>query len=552
MRILNPWVGYVTRSFEQIKDNVLNRFQNLVPEITDHTESNPWVKGISIWSGMVEMIGYYLDNKARETFLPTARKFSSGVKIARLFGYRVKGTVSAFVDLTFTINQVASSDIIIPINTLCVTREGVEFRTLQNAIIPSGQTFVQVSARQWTPVISENIGTSNGSVNQSYDLVENVVDGATSVLVGLNSYQPVDTFAYSVPSDPHFLAGLNENSVMTIEFSDGVAGEIPAAGSDIFATYYTSLGSSGNVGATTIDEISSSITLPVGVDISVNNILGANGGADSENLEDLRKNIPRSLRTKDRAVTDQDFIDIAELVPGVAKAGQEYDCGEFVDVFIAPEGGGFPSNQLVQDVEDYFEDRRIITVKVRVQGAGEINIRIDAVINALPNYTNSDVSQRVTDNLLDFLRSENQEVRGTVFLSDIYEVIERTEGVSNSEISIFSPTPFARPVSGTTNILNWSPILKTGSVETVNWSIRFVSNSTFELSRNGQFLSTFQTNVDVVLPEIDFIINADGNNNDRYDFITYEFNGRRIVLDEPSIPVSDLANINLNVTGGID
>lgn len=68
MPLENPWIGYTDRTFQQIKDNVLTKFQNLVPEITDHTESNTWVKGISIWAGVTEMLGYYIDNRARGFF----------------------------------------------------------------------------------------------------------------------------------------------------------------------------------------------------------------------------------------------------------------------------------------------------------------------------------------------------------------------------------------------------------------------------------------------------------------------------------------------------
>lgn len=36
--------------------------QTKVPEITDHTESNLFVKIISIWAALVELLHYYIDN----------------------------------------------------------------------------------------------------------------------------------------------------------------------------------------------------------------------------------------------------------------------------------------------------------------------------------------------------------------------------------------------------------------------------------------------------------------------------------------------------------
>jgi uncharacterized phage protein gp47/JayE len=551
MALDNSWIGYVTRSYEQIKSNVLTKFQALVPEMTDHTENNLWVRLISIWAGAVEMLGYYIDRRAREAFLSSAIKFDSGVKIARMFGYRIKGSTSASVDLVFTTNVVATAQINIPEGSIVQTAEGVTFLTTQLAIIPIGQDTVQVGAIQHSLVVNQTLGTSDGTPEQRFELIDGVVDSSITIAVGLANWTPVESFSYSVPDSEDFVCGQNDSGFMEVQFSDGMAGKIPTAASDVVANYSTTLGDVGNVGVGFINEIVSSIVLPASTELSVTNPLASSGGANKEELSDIKQNIPLTLRTKDRAVTEQDFIDIANLVAGVSKSGVDYTCGGTVDIYIVPDGGGVPSNQLIQDVTDYFEPRRIITVKVQVIGAGEVVIKISADIRALPNYSNADVRQRVEDNLILFLSSDNQDIRGTVYLGDIYEVIENTQGVSNSDVNLLGAEPFARGLFGTVNVLTWDVKTSQSSNTTNQWRVRFTSATDYELKRNGSFIGNYSIGNSVSLSDISFSIYGSYTINDEYEFYSYPYDNRKIELSEPSVPVTNAGALSLTVSGGI-
>jgi uncharacterized phage protein gp47/JayE len=77
--------------------------------------------------------------------------------------------------------------------------------------------------------------------------------------------------------------------------------------------------------------------------LTVTNPDYASGGADFESMEDIRNRAPRSLRSLDRAVTYQDYIDIALQVVGVGAAEVSYCCGKYVSVYIVPgyKRGGY-------------------------------------------------------------------------------------------------------------------------------------------------------------------------------------------------------------------
>ncbi len=551
MALINNWVSYIDRSYEQIKTNVLTKFQSLVPDITDHSESNIWVKGISIWSGMTEMLGYYIDNRAREVFLPVLRRFSSAVRLARLVDYRVKGSAPATVDLLFTTNLPVNIPVSIPAGTICKTADNVQFVTTESAIIGVGQSSAQVKASQYTQVSGAILGTSNGTSDQVFESFSDVADSTMTISVNSVNWSPVDTLAYSIPTSQHFVCAMDENQVMSVVFGDGVNGAIPQAGQDIVASYQTTLGSAGNVAAQLINTIVSTLTVEPGITISVTNNQKATGGVDAETIQQLRKSIPYSVRTKYRSVTEQDFKDLAVLVNGVGKAGVMYECGTPVKVYIAPIGGGVASNTLINNTKAFYDERRIITVGVEVLACGEVSLDIFCNVKALPNISNTALKTTIENNLTSFLSVDNQDIFGKVYLSDLYEVIENTKGVENSDITNWYANPYATPKIGVTTALVWTRTVKMSDA-TNKWKIRFLSPTTFELTKDSLFIGNYSIGATIIQPEIEFVVNtAPYLTNYEYTFYTYPTNPRRIELQEPSIPVTSSLNLFINVTGGI-
>lgn len=553
MILSNPgWVGYFDRTYDQIKANVLTKFQALVPEITDHTETNPWVKGISIWSAMVEHLGYYVDINTRELFLPVAQEFASAVKIAKMFDYRVKGAAPAGVTLTFTSSIPASADITIPVGTVVKTATDEVFTTTGVGVILAGTTSITVPAKQWEAVIGVALGNSNGTSDQVFVLEEGVADGSITIRVDVVTYTAQDTFVFSLSNSEHYIAGLQEDTQMAVTFGDGINGKVPPSGQAITADYYITKGSAGNVGAGKINTIVSTITVPGSEVISVNNAQNATGGVDAEDLTKLKKRIPMSIRTKDRAVTEQDFIDLTEMVQGVERGGVQFDCDidEFVRVFVAPEGGGLASPALLTDVYNYINVRRIINTRLQTFSAGVLDFILAVSVKAKPGYSNANVKNAVEQALLSFFGPTNQEIKGSVVIGDVYEAIEEADGVLSSEITLISTVPYARNLVTASNVLNWTRVLLPASTTTVKWLIRFITNSQYELFKEDEFQGTFNVNVLVSMPEIQFTVNGLHVGGDNYEFYTYAYN-KSVTLAEPSIPSTSLSKLTISVTGGV-
>jgi hypothetical protein len=206
----------------------------------------------------------------------------------------------------------------------------------------------------------ELIGTSTGLADQSFALSEIIVH--TSYAPGLNNYinygvgdirifvdngieyeewQRVEYTMDYASTDKVFAVNVDENSKVQIEFGDGISGAIPPMSASIKAQYVAGGGVIGNVPAGTLAVWGN---IPVGEpeaaairnNVSVVNPYDATGGVDPESNDSIRYNAPRAMRSLNRAVTLQDYADLALSVGGVAKANAIADHGTSVTVYIAP------------------------------------------------------------------------------------------------------------------------------------------------------------------------------------------------------------------------
>jgi len=549
---MNTWVSYIDRTYQQIKDKVLTLLNSKVPEMTDNTEQNLFVKLLSIWSGIAEMLGYNIDQSARESHISSARLYQSMILLAEQYDYRVKAKLAASADVTFTINQISVSDVNIPQGTEIENVDGLIFYTAAATKIPAGELSVVVSAVQRILITNEVVGNTTGILNERMLLNANYEHDSGITKVNGDNWTLVDTLAYSQSTDKHYINSVNSNKIPYIQFGDSVSGAIPTNGSAITIDYYQTQGATGNVAPQTIKTINSTITLPPDVTtITVTNLNEASGGADFESLESLKVKVPLSIRTLKRAVTKEDYEDIAIQASGVINAVATYECGQKAIVYIVPEGGGIASQLLKDAVTLYFQDKILLGVNVDIRSAGEVVLNISANVYALKNYQKSVVKNNVEQSLLAKYSWENQNIKGNIRLSDIFQTIETSEGVDYSEILDIKFLPYA---SGGDIELDWQVNINSYPTEVTRWLINITATG-YQVLKNGAFLGNFLFNNAISLQELSLRVNtASYTVGDSYEFYTYPnilLKGGSIALQEYSVPICKLSKLSITVVNGI-
>ena len=186
--------------------------------------------------------------------------------------------------------------------------------------------------------------------------------------------------------------------------------------------------------------------------IVVNNPEPAAGGGDGDSVEQLRFNIAAEFPSQLRAVTQEDYLARVMSMPSqygeVAKAYITKDDATFrnymnqyssqmdplsVSLYILGLNSDgqldVPSPAMLQNVQTYLKDYRMLTDAVNIKPAYIINIGCNFDIIIRPNYTSQDVIARCILALQDFFNIDNWQINEPIILGDIYTILDQVEGV---------------------------------------------------------------------------------------------------------------------------
>ena len=116
-KLTNPWIRSYQRSYQSIKAQLLEDLANIKDDngnqlITDLSDGNILVIILSMFAAIAETLHFYIDNAAQESFLSTARKYDSVVKLGRLVDYHPKAATAARVDVRLNRNSSATGDVV--------------------------------------------------------------------------------------------------------------------------------------------------------------------------------------------------------------------------------------------------------------------------------------------------------------------------------------------------------------------------------------------------------------------------------------------------------
>jgi predicted phage baseplate assembly protein len=234
-------------------------------------------------------------------------------------------------------------------------------------------------------------------------------------------------------------------------FGDGARGHIPPPGKDnIRAPLYRSGGGkTGNRAPRVITEMKTTIPF---IDAVVNHH-PSSGGSDQEDLKDVMVRGPRHIKSRDRAITKEDFewltlqaageIATARCLPTtrVVGSGLSGENPGWVTVIIVPKGEmaePLPTEALIRTVKTHLARYSLTTIadQIDVIGPTYVPIMIEATVVPKRIEEAKAVEKRVSENLATFLHpvkggSDGQgwQFGNAIYLSEIAAVIQGTEGV---------------------------------------------------------------------------------------------------------------------------
>ena len=372
-------IDYTSRDFAALKADLINLIRtrtNTTWDPTDYSDLGHVL--VETFAYMGDIMSHYLDRVANETTIDTAIKTDTLLAFAKLYDYKPSGPTPASLYVNF--ENVSNSPIDIPVGTQVMAALSygpftqVYFETTQAATALAAGASISLLCKEgktvntdradlidatYNKALPANLGTSDGTSDQKFVITDiGVIDDSLTVYVGqAAAFAPwfyVDSLLEYGPSENVFTTERKSDGTVSIVFGDNTNGAVPASGQLISAVYKSSVGVIGNIDASTITEIT---FIPGNIDpaalsyFEVGNTLPASGGADADKTDQLRKKIKAAIKTRTRAVTLQDYSDLASLVSQVGKTSAKADVYSSVVVYLQTQNDnsaapGYPSKQI--------------------------------------------------------------------------------------------------------------------------------------------------------------------------------------------------------------
>ena len=326
-------------------------------------------------------------------------------------------------------------------------------------------------------VYGEEIGISDGVPGQRFPVKRGPIvpgDGAAVLEVtgaeGWDEWTHVGDFAASGPDDMHFVLDLSSGEVRlgpAVRLADGAFrryGAVPPKGAHLrLREYRVGGGRRGNVATRSISVMKSSIPFVARVE----NRRPARGGVDGEDIENAKVRGPIRLRARGRAVTTEDYEQLArEAAPEVARvravaAGDGADAGS-VRVLVVPsavsEQGRLRFDQLVpnedtlQKITDRLEESRVIGTRAIIEPPVYRGITVVAKLKARNRVNPNRLQEEALAALYEYFNPITGGPDGTgwpfgrpVNVGEVYSVLQ---GIRGTELVEDARLFGADPVTG--------------------------------------------------------------------------------------------------------
>lgn len=298
---------------------------------------------------------------------------------------------------------------------------------------------------------AEVLGSGDGSQElQQFDLRQSPLTylsaatpaGAESTLqVRVNDvlWHETDNLVGRGPRDRRYITSTDDKDLTTVEFGNGKYGaRLPTGVENVKAVYRTGIGKPGNVKAR---QITSVVTKPLGVK-EVINPFPATGGADREDRDQARRNVPMAVMALDRLVSVQDYEDFARTYAGIAKASSarlsdgrrevvHLTIAGSDDIPIATTSDLFLNlRQALLQFGDPYQPIQVAVRKLKL-------LVISAKVRLLPDYLWEAVEPKIRAALIDKFSFARRDLGQDALSSEALSAMQAQTGVAYVDLDVF-------------------------------------------------------------------------------------------------------------------
>lgn len=482
------FLRFTAWDYDAIKQDLVSYVEeNFGEDFNDFVESSYGVMLLELIAFAFDRLSFKVDALLNESFLQTARQRKSTVLLAKLLGYQARGKTSAIARVSATLSASYPNDVVIPAGTKvsvsAATEDGggiIQFELYSltddgsvdldsDIVIPASQlTNTSIVAVEGVTATQTSVSDGSSSLRvkiQKSDIVESWI----SARVDGEEWERVDYFdgqakEFAVDQDP--------DGTWNVVFGDGRDGLVPQVGASIVVSYRVGGGSRGNVVRGYINKV---INVPVkntagNAPVTVFNYERGSGGAEAQSLEEVKRAATALFRARDRAVTVDDYVSIAESflskshgkVSKAACATRHSGCSaNVVDLYVVAVQSATEltrvSDSLKSALKAHLEERKCLTHRVSVRDAESIPFAVTVAVRSPRGFGRGavEVENAVRARLeADFSAHRAQIGRG-VRKSDVVRSISALSGVEFVDAEFVVDERHKSTVNGDVEVDYW-------------------------------------------------------------------------------------------------
>lgn len=395
-------IDYTSRDYEAYKQDMIEALQRRMPEYTDTSETDAGIVILECLADGLDILSLYNDIVANDVILSTTQDRRLAVILARQMGYIARNQTASRFKQVFVLSAVSEKETRIPKGTIVYTpetnnSESIYFETIEDHFIPAGclgdekdenGNYIYTTIVEQGETITEDLlGSSDGTPYQSFIL--NYTEVITDSIIlnvnqgdGFEEWKQVDSFIDCGAQELVYTINVDEFDRCFIEFGNGTNGRIPTPYlNGIVCTYRVGGGTVGNVNAFTITEMAQSIAY---VTKTFNPETALTLARSKEDINTIKEMASKAFRTRDRAVTQQDYGDLVELnFPDILHAKGVKDATDplLMHIYYQMAKPYESSQALINELTEFFDTRVMIGTSYDFYEA--VPIEIDVSVNVL-------------------------------------------------------------------------------------------------------------------------------------------------------------------------
>jgi hypothetical protein len=305
-------VKYAARDYPSVYDSLLRRIKIEYEGIyNDFATTAQAIMLVELMAYATSWLQWYLDRVASDCFLDTARTRAAVARLVKQIGYKMGAAAAASVNETITFPDGTPGPFTLDARWRFQGPNNLQFESyaehIEAAALAAGATITVPIRQGETRILTY---TGDGTKNQQYRLTGISTDrylakNVVEVWVDGMLWDEKDFLEFTKTN--HYEVGYNDDPP-TVQFGDGIAGNIPPVGSEVRIRFLVIDGEKGNVKANSIQEsIDTLVINGEEVAIEVNNAVDSKGGTEPEDPERAKRLAPFSFAARGAAITAQDY-----------------------------------------------------------------------------------------------------------------------------------------------------------------------------------------------------------------------------------------------------